>query len=393
MVNTVALGLLDLSKKSSFRRIVNEEVKKRFDEDDNVLLRTISRRLGSMQSINFVDSIKASVTKHLNKIQSEAHQSRNTTEYFAYTTTPLIEQAVNGFEYFDGTAFTQIYIPFIELQRDLNQIPIICLGLDDDDTAFGYKWNALTNKWEGIIVTEAIAMKTLVWVISVNETFEDVPSLQTYLDRQDSLELVNTPRNVTTHRHGHKGVRISGINLYFKNEHWISGRADIYFMAKHIEIGCPPHLALDNSTFISGLNAPIVKLGKNDLNKWHTIPISNVGTGYLAYMTSYGQNDRPFKPNTSIGFFIYEKDKRRKYTRTWVHSDAYSCGICPSYKNYYRSKDEPYGTVYCELWYGTATPVANNQEWVSGKYFLDEDLVRHQNDRPGGRIRLTAVLY
>jgi hypothetical protein len=45
IINTVSYGLLDLSNNDAFKSILNAEINKKFDGDDNVLLKTLNIEL------------------------------------------------------------------------------------------------------------------------------------------------------------------------------------------------------------------------------------------------------------------------------------------------------------------------------------------------------------
>jgi hypothetical protein len=92
IIKTVAYGLLDLSSSEVFRNKVNAEVLLQFDGDYNVLLNKLSV-VCNQSGINLSEEMENSLIAH-------NHEDL----------VPNIDEAINGFNYFDTKLYAQIYI-------------------------------------------------------------------------------------------------------------------------------------------------------------------------------------------------------------------------------------------------------------------------------------------
>lgn len=302
IIKTVSYGLVDLVGTQSFRQTVSNQVALKFDLDDNVLLKTLDSVLASQGT-----NLKQEMITALN-IQGK----QNLVQY--------VDAAVNGFEYFGGTKYTQIYVPFIENKDIITTTPKICLNYNDEDIL-----NAI--KREGSNVTESTVDETFatannVYVISVNESVNDLGKINDYVpfDPNGNPGLLN-PDWV-----GARSLFVQEINISDRKEGWGNGRSDISFIAITTKFAC------NRQPDASG--QPFGKLAKADLNKWFT---PTFGNKTIADGISTLWERRDFE---DMGIVFYEQDVRGKFGRSFAPY------YCPYTKGYYNSKETPYGEFY-----------------------------------------------
>jgi hypothetical protein len=92
IIETVGYGLIDLSNNPSFRNIVNEQVPLQFDKDDNVLLKKLSSEC-------------AAIGLDLKQLMRDALTKYNKQDLLIY-----VDEAIEGFTYFDSKLYPQVYI-------------------------------------------------------------------------------------------------------------------------------------------------------------------------------------------------------------------------------------------------------------------------------------------
>jgi hypothetical protein len=307
MLNSIALGLLEVVKEKEFREVVHTEVEKQFDNDFNVLLKTL-------QSKKDIISLIEANLKNLNLEQINGNKfliEKPEYNYSFYSDKLNVEKAVNGFSILDETWYSQIYIPFFETVG-LNEEPTIVVSdLDQGDCSLiGYKLmdDGTINMFE---VDEDYAKSNLVWVISVNESVNNLGELAINKEERD---ITNNQRNseifVTTTK-----VKVSD-----KKECWACGKADIRFKYANINItssgGC--------SNTIDKESPEICKIDNNDLNTWVSgiwnVNISNGATDYI-------------DPGEHVLLILFEYDKR-----TGLKEKIFN----PCFHSYYYRSNEDY---------------------------------------------------
>ncbi|MFM9949010.1 MAG: hypothetical protein ACKV1O_13805, partial [Saprospiraceae bacterium] len=91
VVNTAALGMVELAKSSSFRSLVHARVAEQFDEDHEVLLRTLN---SSMEGLS--ETMRQSVILHRNSIGLSPNLI-NYKNFQSFTTSEELTSVVTGF--------------------------------------------------------------------------------------------------------------------------------------------------------------------------------------------------------------------------------------------------------------------------------------------------------
>lgn len=122
IIETAAYGLINLSEQPSFRSLLNTQIAKQFDGDDNVLMKTLSV-ICNESGINLKEEMINSLTQS------------GKTDLIPYT-----DEVINGFKYFDTTLYPQVYIPFIE-NKNLDQVPGIAMNFNDEAILSTVKFN------------------------------------------------------------------------------------------------------------------------------------------------------------------------------------------------------------------------------------------------------------
>ncbi len=308
IITTISYGIIDLVADQNFRNLVSTEVAKQFDGDDNVLIKQLDL-LMSQKGINLKNLIRASLNKY------------NKSELI-----PLVDQAVDGFRYFNDTLYSQIYIPFIESKNITSTTPTISLNYNDDPVLVGIK--KVGNTLVSTNINESYAKNNNIYVVSINETVNNLGILPTQVAGVGPL-LKPFERE-----------RFLAINQVFvtdKKEGWGNGRADLT-VARVIT-------RLDSCSIESGeglLGNVYCKLANTDLNKWYT-----VGSlyGNWEVVSRYVDGDIfeaewSESQNEKLTVFLFEKDVRKKFEKSVEISN------CPSVILYYTSKESAYGYIY-----------------------------------------------
>lgn len=304
MLNTVALGLLDIARDKNFRAEVYQEVGKQFDGDDNVLLKTLQEK----RDLRTVFSQSLSN----NRIVDHKVTSQIGYEYGFYETTDQLEKAINGFVMDDEVWFSQIYIPFAE-NINADELPTIVVGTEDseDCVALGYKL-LKNNGFDIIEVDESYAKEHLVWVVSVNEV----------VNNEGIIEEEMIPnRNPNNARNPEIFASTSSFKISDKKECWLCGKAEVSLRWTNINLagsGC------SNNIFHSRIL--LGKVGNSSLNDWIN------STCALVYISNGATSS--LDPNEHILLIMYEYDKNKKEKEV-IFNPCY-------HSYYYRSKQSHY---------------------------------------------------
>jgi hypothetical protein len=315
VVNTAALGIVELAKNASFRTIVHNKIQEQFDGDDDVLLKTLSGLVPNM-----VETMRQSVLSHKDNITLSPNLS-SYKNFQTFTTTAQVTHVVSGYINCSNTIYTQIYIPFIG-QVNLNSMPVIAIGYKDVDDCVvpGYQIQ-FDGEVKLINVDEDFAKNNLVWVVSINERVN-----QTGVVESPTVSTLNSTEGVD-YREGKKEVKVDSVKIFDKKECWLCGKAEVSFVGLQAK-GCD----ISGGAF-AGYD--FISIGNSDLNKWKKIAYSN-GVGYMAL-----DPENPLSPSECLGFVLYEKDhSKKKWEQKWTFSTCASGG---SVDLYYYSKQTPYG--------------------------------------------------
>jgi len=305
IIETISYGLLDLSQNSQFIDIVNEEIQKKFDEDDNALLKTINSKCLQV-GINLHDEMESTLLAY------------NKDEYVEY-----IDEAINGFDYYGEILYPQIYIPFIENQN-LDAIPKICLNKEDDVILpVIQKQN---NVIEESTANEYYAQNNLLWVISVNETVNSNGEIET----ASSYSTGNKNR-----AGGDRFLEVYRIKIHDKKEGWGNGRADI----SHATLMYRP---ASNSIHGQTQGLPFCKLANPDLNTWYSPSLMNGTLRILSNNLPSNSAEWQESYNEQLKSVLFEKDVRKKFSK---EENLFPSVPSNGGKIYFRSKETIYGII------------------------------------------------
>ncbi|MDQ3073655.1 MAG: hypothetical protein M3Q97_10380 [Bacteroidota bacterium] len=308
MMETIAYGLLELSKSTSFREVVNDEVDVMFDDDDNVLLKTLNAHSEIQNLITEMGSTLSEVNKS--------------------SLIGNLSSAVNGFGYYDDTLYIQIYIPYKDLV-DRNENPVICINYSDEyDTLQGMFLNG-SGTIDYISVDSNYAKENLVWVISVNETIDNkglIPEQPYTLNKTMSTG---------------KAAEINRIWVTESKEKWAGGKSEISHLTIHVSHNYLNVLTCSSAKYLQG--TPFAKLPKKKLNGW-----TGVFVGSLNVLASSYTYVWDFE-NQHISFLLYEYDKR-KTRKIQFYQD------CSGTVKEYTSKHDSYGVVRLQKSHLTTDP-------------------------------------
>jgi hypothetical protein len=227
--------MLGLANNSSFVAVVKDACDLQFDGDDNVLFKQLND-IAAENEINLAAEMEASLT-NLDKEDL----------------IPMVDGVINGFDYFDTKIYLQIYIPFIE-NYNAEHSPWISLNHNDDDVLPSYRVEGGVLNYDDI--DEGFAMENTVWVISGNETVDNTGNI--VMEERDLY---------------HKDAKINKIKIIEKKESWGNGRADISYIAYHINTS--------NCSRVGDPFAkePYIRIENTWLNLWRNTP-------NIAYLTS-----------------------------------------------------------------------------------------------------------
>ena len=240
-VKTMIIGLLELSVDSNFVSIVNYEVSKQFDDDDNVMLST----LVDVSNENNIDLI-ALMDQSVNSYENDLPNAEHSFDYYnSLSGQTNISNIINGFEIDEINYYLQIYIPFAD-QVNLQDTPIICFGHQEIETTIGYKLNS-DNSISVFEVDEEFAENNLIWIVSVNESVNK----NGVFEKPLNLTNVETLGQIKTI--GRKCI-IDSVMIDDTKESWIKGKAEVSVAAAVLYSYCGYRLALPLGV--------LVKIGK-----------------------------------------------------------------------------------------------------------------------------------
>ena len=280
MLNTVGIGLLELSNDEDFKNLVHKQINIAFDDDFNVLLKTINDEKSDLRSI-FQQSIQ--------KYGAVINKNSNTTSlnYTYFQDNIKLGNAINGFKMAQEVWYSQIYVPFHK-EVDLQDIPTIAIGNINtkSDILIGYKLDAYGNL-EILNVDEQYAKTHLTWVISVNESVNNDGVLTTNLVK---------PQKESNTKNNEKFVGVTQIKISDKKEKWWQGKADVSFGWS--VINTPSGTGCNNTNWNEALET--IKIGNNDLNTWKTINQT---------LASGNGNTNDLETGETILFTMFEYDK------------------------------------------------------------------------------------
>lgn len=344
-INMAALSLIELIPQRSFVDEVHSEVAKMFDDDHDVLFKTLSSVLShNSQNLNQL------MSQSLDTVLSARYPQINSSSKFLNLPVSSIRtqtsQIITGIEVCENKLFLQIYIPNFETV-DLTQRPIIAVGYDDnpeDCMTFGYQF--VHDSIRIIDLDSSTAAKNLIWVVSLNnvvnntgdlpESFfklSDTSHVESLYDNSESLQ-TKSRTDVD------KQVRIHSIWIHNKKVRcWLCGKDAVALVGYFSEYSwCKP---VDSP---KPINAGVLcKVGDKDLKKWITIP-TDTWRAYIAHPTHSPLR----KYNEAIEFVMYENSKRKKHAQIFSCDDTNCPNPLPTgMKATYYSRYAPYGqTTY-----------------------------------------------
>jgi hypothetical protein len=286
VLKAATYGLLDIMQNKQYRNIINTEISKQFDGDDNALFKEISVGF----NLNGLDLI----------MLMEKSCNSNGYQGFSY----LIPEVVTGFKYYNDTLFPQIFIPFYS-SYDINANHAVCFNLEDDVLLPGYKIN------KGVVSSanfdESYAQENPTYVVSINEIVNNSGNL---------------PNNSNPSRRtgSNLGLAINRIKISSKKENWGNGRAeveDVFCLYK--KTSCVN--IFSNYGFKQ-------KVSSDNLNTWVNPQWS---TEIFVEPNWWNSSDDAF-------IVLYEKDRRRKFEK------QITVPACSNLSLYYISKEGVFGT-------------------------------------------------
>jgi hypothetical protein len=274
IIETVGYGLIDLSNNSSFQNIVNTQVHLKFDKDDNVLLKKISSEC-------------AAIGLDLKQLMKDALIKYNKQDHVIY-----VDEAIEGFTYFDSKLYPQVYIPFIT-NKDLTKNPKICLDPNGEEILAGLVLNnnsIVTEK-----VSETYARNNLVWVISVNETV----TAEGLLPRPSAQNTSNIGKKT---RAVDRLLKMDKINVQDKKEAWGHGKGEISYAVISVISPCTK----DGSTAKEAFE----KVGNSQLN---IDCFANNFSGNIQFADLSNPPVTLWRENETLKVLFYEHDVRKSF--------------------------------------------------------------------------------
>jgi hypothetical protein len=312
LLNSVGLGLIDLSKDKRFRDLVHKKVNEKFDGEEAVLLKNLNEEFRLQEKIiSSIDNNAKNIFER-NKLEGK--------KYSYYSSEKWINKAINGYQIGDETWYSHIYIPFIN-KIDLNTLPTIVIVPEDggDCTFLGYK-PSQNGKYEPILVNEQYAEENLTWVIAVNESVDN-----------DGVLFRDKYTDYTREQRGQRNpdlyVLISEINISDKKECWACGKADVSINFRQLSSNCS--FGDDANDF-----KDYVDVGNDDLGNWMTF--STIGGNGQAWFADNIAHD--FINTERIIWVMYEYDKWKDPVAVTFST---SCGVSRIIE--YKSNEPYYG--------------------------------------------------
>lgn len=280
MVHTAALGILNLSKDPQFRDLVHQHCLAMFDDDYNVLLKDLKTPLLTQTGIDLANSFDNSIRANLPTINSSvAH-----VPYGHFTDFDNIRKSIDGFDYYSGREYLQIYVPNFESATSelpntvANEQPILLIypeEVDDTTPAYGYVLQD-DGTFKVTMITQNFLDSHLIWVISINETVDDDGNCpvqsKSVVKTGGSNNLLKADSRGNTEK---KKENLLEINISGKKESGWSGRADVAISFGHFQ-EClnsdklstyGPLFQISNSD-INARRGELKKVGRYKLNSW-----------------------------------------------------------------------------------------------------------------------------
>ncbi len=340
---------------------MHNKASEQFDEDDNVLLKTI-QEADSETNLDLITEVINGIDTYQGQVIN------NTLDYGITNNETNISSGVLSYPYNeDNTFYFQIYIPYIN-QVDLNSMPVIAPEMDEDNDCkiLGYQLNA--NGTVSVIeLTESYASTHLVWIVSINETVDNNGTQRLSIHKQETEK---------THERGffYKEVFFNKIRISDKKECWLCGKAEVSFLAAQTQ-GCGVSFNDPEDS------KPMKKVGNSDLNNW--IVVSG-GASIVSHILAYDPAIYPghgfFDETEFLHYLVYEKDAGTiANTKKVKWSNDYSsvtlsnnqlfygsvCGIKSNKEYSYYSKDSPYWVTDNDLPvpYHELPSAASNTVW------------------------------
>lgn len=318
LIKTAAVGLFELAKDPTFRDRINSMVLSNFDNDDNTLLKNVNIKMQTFE-IDLLTEFQNSISIWQDSVYRQDIECNSKYKFANILNTDSeILDAINGFVYdFDNTFYIQIYIPFAD-SIDLNDCPVIALGMNDECETDGY-FICSAGNLSCFEVTEEFAKTNLVWVISVNEVVDNDGNVP-----ENIIETSVDGIRVNKRAAQDNTVRISKLKITYKKECWLCGKADIGIIMPSVEYNsCNEKMIAYSNCFQKIANKDVGKI----LNLTQVMfPGSELGTNY-----------RPLRFIEDVGWILYEKDIAIRKNRRENAIPA-----CTKKYNYY-SNQSPYG--------------------------------------------------
>lgn len=281
-LDAVHWGLVDISDNPQFVSILNAEVSKKFDGDDNVLIKTLDSAC-SAHGISLADSMTQSLI---------AHSKSNLVQ--------CIYGAIEGFEYNGTKIYPQVFIPFVS-EVNLSANPAICTNYEDDSVMDGSR--IVLTGLELVSVNENFANNNLVWVISANESVDANGNLP--VDTRPGAN-TNPPGAGRFIEAGDIQLKVTQIFMKEKKDGFANGRDDISLQAVCIRPGCSDVVNIKGEVFC--------KLAKSDLNDWYTVGGGGNALNILSHYFRNGSLDYWSKTKgENLYMVFYEMDRRKKF--------------------------------------------------------------------------------
>ena len=265
VLKAATYGLIDILPQFSYRQIINSEVSKQFDGDENALFRELNTAF-SNSSLN---------------LQTLMQNSCNAHGYGGYSY--LIPDVLGGFKYFNDTVYPQLYIPFYS-SYNINAAHSVCYNLDDEAVLPGFTY--VGGSLSSMNITESFAQENSTYVASANEVVNNAGEVSVH--------------NSTVRSRGNDllALFVNKFKVSTKNEKWGNGRAEVENIVRLFK----PSNCNDITSFYGFKN----KVGSNRLNTWID-PENREDIFYDPYW--WGTNDAAF-------IVLYEKDVRRKFQKS-----------------------------------------------------------------------------
>lgn len=287
ILKAATYGLIDILPNYNYRQIINTEVAKQFDDDDNALFREIKSAFNT-NSLNLQTLMENSCSAH---------------GYSGYSY--LIPEVLNGFKYFTDTVYPQLYIPFYE-NYNINTVHSVCYNLEDDAILPGFTFvgGSLSN----LNITETFAQEHPTYVTSVNEVVNNSGLMPT--------------NNLTVKNRGNSKLALSvkQFKISSKKEKWGNGKSEVENVFRLYKPS--------NCSNIFANYGFTKKVKSSNLNNW-VYPNDRTEIFWDPYWWE----------TTDAAFIVlYEKDRRNKFNKTIAVPN------CSGLDLNYTSKEDIYGT-------------------------------------------------